>query len=55
MTAEPIIVARAGDGLVAHFPDLVSLGDGRLLAAYREGTGHLGPHGHVLAMDANAG
>ncbi|MCU7725654.1 glycoside hydrolase [Actinoplanes sp. KI2] len=52
---EPIVVARAGDGLVAHFPDVVSLGGGRLLAAFREGTGHLGPHGRISVVDSEDG
>ena len=55
MTAEPIVVARAGDGLVAHFPDIVSLGGGRLLAAFREGTGHLGPHGRISVVESDDG
>jgi hypothetical protein len=33
----PIAVAPAGNGLMAHFPDVVRRG----LAAYREGTGHV--------------
>ena len=55
MTAEPIVVARAGDGLVAHFPDVVSLGRGRLLATFREGTGHLGPHGRISVVESSDG
>ncbi|MFF5292499.1 sialidase family protein [Paractinoplanes globisporus] len=55
MTPEPIVVARAGTGLVPHFPDLVSRGGGRLLAAFREGTGHLGPRGRISVVGSDDG
>ncbi|HEX5205421.1 MAG TPA: sialidase family protein [Actinoplanes sp.] len=52
---DSFVVARAGDGLVAHFPDVVSLGDGRLLAAFREGTGHLSPEGRISLVGSEDG
>lgn len=52
---EPIVVARAETGLVAHFPDVVSLGGGHLLATYREGTGHLGPSGRISVVESEDG
>ncbi|MFI5896037.1 sialidase family protein [Actinoplanes sp. NPDC051513] len=52
---DAFVVARAGDGLVAHFPDVVSLGGGRLLAAFREGTGHLSPWGRISVVGSEDG
>jgi Neuraminidase (sialidase) len=47
---ETITVARAEPGLLAHFPDIVRLADGRLLAVYREGAGHVTPDGRICAV-----
>jgi hypothetical protein len=56
MNAYPVIVvARAEPGRVAHFPDVVRLPDGRLLAAYREGTGHTSPDGRISLVDSSDG
>src|SRR4029079_14324288 len=55
MTPEPIDVARAGTGLVPHFPDLVSRGAGRVLSACREGTGHWGPRGRISVVGSDDG
>jgi hypothetical protein len=51
----PIVVARAAAGRVPHFPDIVRLGDGRLLATYREGTGHTSPEGRLCVVDSADG
>lgn len=51
----PITVARAQPGYLAHFPDIVRLTDGRLLAAYREGTSHVSPDGRVCAVESADG
>ncbi|GIF00421.1 sialidase family protein [Paractinoplanes rishiriensis] len=53
--SEPIVVARAGPGLLAHFPDLVALPGGRLLAAYREGAGHVRSDGRICLVDSDDG
>jgi hypothetical protein len=47
---DEVVVARAGFGRLAHFPDVVALGPGRLLAAYREGRGHLGQDGRIMTV-----
>ncbi|MCA2215738.1 sialidase family protein [Jidongwangia harbinensis] len=47
-----ITVARAEPGRLAHFPDIVRLADGRLLAAYREGAGHLSPEGRICLVES---
>jgi hypothetical protein len=52
---KPIIVARAGKGLLAHFPDVVKLKDGRILATYREGVGHVTPDGRIRVVDSADG
>jgi hypothetical protein len=51
----PITVARAEPGRVAHFPDVVRLADGRLLAAYREGADHLSHEGRICVVDSTDG
>jgi hypothetical protein len=52
----PIIVARAEPGLLAHFPDIVALADGRLLVTWREGAGHVRSDGSLrLAESADNG
>jgi Neuraminidase (sialidase) len=51
----PVIVARAEPGLLAHFPDVVRLGDGRLLATYREGVGHVSPDGRIRLVESADG
>ncbi|MEU4236662.1 sialidase family protein [Actinoplanes sp. NPDC026619] len=48
--SEPIIVAQAADGLQAHFPDVVRLAGGRLVAAYREGAGHISHEGRIVVV-----
>ncbi|MDR6319134.1 sialidase family protein [Actinoplanes couchii] len=50
---ETIIVARAEPGLLAHFPDLVRLKNGRLLAVYREGVGHVRSDGRIRVVDSD--
>jgi len=49
---EPIIVAHAEPGLLAHFPDIVRLADGRLLATWREGPGHVDSDGRIRVTDS---
>ncbi len=41
------VVARAAAGDLAHFPDVVRLSGGRLLAAFREGAGHVSHEGRI--------
>jgi predicted neuraminidase len=48
--SQPIVVAQAADGLQAHFPDLVRLAGGRLVAAYREGAGHISHEGRITVV-----
>jgi hypothetical protein len=51
-----VTVARAEPGLLAHFPDVVRLGEeGRLLATYREGVGHVTPDGHIRVVESTDG
>jgi len=50
-----ITVARAEAGLLAHFPDVVRLADGRLLAAYREGADHVKSDGRVCVVGSDDG
>ncbi|HYN95465.1 MAG TPA: sialidase family protein [Pilimelia sp.] len=50
-----VTVARAGQGKVAHFPDVVRLPDGRLLATYREGAGHLSRDGRICTASSEDG
>jgi hypothetical protein len=51
-----VTVARAATGRLAHFPDVVRLGDGRILATYREGAGHVSPEGRICVVEsADAG
>lgn len=45
--SEVRVVARAAAGDLAHFPDVVRLHGGRLLAAYREGAGHVSHEGRI--------
>ncbi|MFC6566915.1 sialidase family protein [Actinoplanes utahensis] len=52
---EPIIVAHAEPGLLAHFPDIVKLADGRLLATWREGPGHVDSDGRIRVTDSADG
>ncbi len=53
--AKTIIVARAEPGLLAHFPDVVRLRDGRLLAVYREGAGHVESAGRIRLTESADG
>jgi hypothetical protein len=50
-----ITVAQAGEGRLAHFPDVVRLAGGRLLAAYREGAGHLSHEGRICVVESDDG
>jgi hypothetical protein len=50
-----ITVARAGPGLLAHFPDVVRLAGGRLLATYREGAAHVRSDGRILIVESDDG
>jgi hypothetical protein len=51
-----VTVARAEPGLLAHFPDVVRLGDdGRLLATYREGAGHVRSNGRICVVESTDG
>jgi predicted neuraminidase len=47
-----ITVARAEPGLLPHFPDVVRLADGKLLAAYRESTGHVKADGRITVVES---
>lgn len=49
---EIVVVAQAAEGKLAHFPDAVRLADGRLLAAYREGAGHLSADGRIVLVES---
>lgn len=50
-----ITVAQAGPGLQAHFPDVVKLSDGRLLATYRESAGHVRADGRIRVVESDDG
>ena len=50
-----ITVARAEPGRLAHFPDVVRLADGRLLATYREGVSHISPDGRICLVESADG
>jgi hypothetical protein len=50
-----VTVARAEPGRQAHFPDVVQLADGRLLATYREGAGHVSPEGRICVVESADG
>ncbi|WP_164842333.1 sialidase family protein [Actinoplanes solisilvae] len=51
----PFTVARAEPGLLLHFPDIVQLADGRLLACYREGAGHVRSDGRISLVESADG
>ncbi|HET6484424.1 MAG TPA: sialidase family protein [Actinoplanes sp.] len=51
----PFTVARAEPGRLAHFPDIVRLADGRLLATYREGAGHVRSDGRITLVESADG
>ncbi|WP_215542250.1 sialidase family protein [Amycolatopsis sp. CA-230715] len=55
MTGPDTVVAVAGSGKNAYFPDLVRLRDGSLFAAYREGAGHVGMDGRLLSVTSTDG
>jgi hypothetical protein len=40
---------------LAHFPDVVRLADGTLLAAYREGAGHVSHEGRICVVNSGDG
>lgn len=51
-----VVVAQAADGQRAYFPGLAETADGGLIAAYREGDGHIGQDGRILVTtSADAG
>lgn len=50
-----VVVAQASAGKQAHFPDIAKLADGRLLATYREGAGHIGQDGRLLLVHSSDG
>jgi hypothetical protein len=50
-----ITVAHAAPGLLAHFPDIVKLSDGRLLAAFRESKGHIKADGCIRLVESSDG
>ncbi len=50
-----VVVARAEPGLLAHFPDAVALGGGRLLATWREGAGHVHSDGRIRLAESTDG
>lgn len=47
-----VVVARAADGKRAYFPGIAKLPGGRLIAAYREGVGHIGQDGRLLVTES---
>lgn len=47
-----VVVARAAEGTRAYFPGLTKLADGKLIAAYREGAGHIGQDGRILVTES---
>jgi predicted neuraminidase len=49
------VVAHAAPGLKPHFPDVVTLDDKRLLAAYREGAGHISHEGRIVVVTSDDG
>ncbi len=48
-----VTVATAPQGQQIHFPDIVKLQDGRLLAAYYESPGHTAPSGDIKVTTSN--
>jgi hypothetical protein len=50
-----ITVAKAAPGRLAHFPDVVRLADGRILATYREGAGHVSHEGRICVVESADG
>jgi hypothetical protein len=48
-------VAQVGHGLQAHFPDIVKLSGGRLLATYRESAGHVKANGRIRVVESGDG
>ena len=53
--ATRITVAQAEPGRLAHFPDVVRLTGGRLLATYREGVDHVSPDGRICVVESTDG
>jgi BNR repeat protein len=53
--ATPIIVAQAAAGRLAHFPDIVRLPGGGLLATYREGAHHTSGDGRICLVESADG
>jgi hypothetical protein len=47
---EPVVVARAAAGQRPYCPNAIRLACGRILAAYREGAGHVRSVGRILAV-----
>jgi hypothetical protein len=52
---DQVVIAHATTGRLAHFPDLIALGPGRLLATYREGEGHLSRDGRIMIVASQDG
>lgn len=52
-TPEPIVVARAEPGLLPYFPSAIQLADGRVLAVYREASGHVRSDGRIMAVSSD--
>lgn len=51
-----VVVAHASaPGKELYFPDVITLDDGRLLAAYYEGSSHVGPDGRILVTESDDG
>lgn len=48
--AQGIVVARSLAGQVPYFPSAIRLASGRILAVYREGSGHVRSVGRILAV-----
>ncbi len=46
----PVVVASAPAGRRAYFADMIRLQDGRLLVAYREGSGHISQDGRLMTV-----
>lgn len=51
--AADVVVAHAASGKKLYFPDIIALDDGRLLAAYYEGSSHVGPDGKIFVTESS--
>jgi BNR repeat-like domain len=50
-----VVLARTPEGQLPYFPNAVRLADGRLLAAYREGSGHVRSVGRIVLLASEDG